>query len=291
MEKLFLLDNLKKHIHIISSQIGERNIYNYSHLEKTADYIKEQFSDQGYIVKEHNFLWESFICRNIVAEKEGSSLKDKIIIIGAHYDSIFGSPGADDNASGVALLLELARLLFDIRLNKTIRFVAFANEEPPFFMGRGMGSLNYAESLRKDKQDVELMLCLESVGYYTDEPYSQSYPFGLRFFYPHRGNFIAMVSNFKSKDYLKRVVEVFKKNSNLAVESLAVPLGLVPEVSFSDNWSFWKYGYKAIMLTDTAFYRYPYYHTSEDEEDNLDFIKMLELLKGLYYVLSTLGRI
>ncbi|MCM8799231.1 MAG: M28 family peptidase [Candidatus Omnitrophica bacterium] len=290
MEEALSIDNLRRHIHTISYQIGERNLYKYLNLESTANYIREEFLKLGYSTKEQIFLWQNITCRNIVAEKEGLNLKGKIIIVGAHYDSVFGSPGADDNASGIAVLLELARLLFNIQLNKTVRFVAFTNEEPPFFMSKGMGSLNYTESLKKEKQDIEMMLCLESVGYYTDEPCSQSYPFGLNFFYPHRGNFIAMVSNLKSKTYLKKVVDVFKNNSNLEVEFLAVPAGFVPEISFSDNWSFWRYGYKALMLTDTAFYRYPYYHTDKDREENLDFKRMFELLKGLYYVMVDLAK-
>ncbi len=290
MENKQLKINLKNHIQVLSSAIGERNFVRYDNLERSRRYINEQFERIGYSATEQTFHLEGRPYHNIIATKEGQDKKDKIIIVGAHYDSVIGSPGADDNASGVAGLLELAKLLYKIELNKTIKFVAFTNEEPPLFMTKDMGSLRYAQQAKRKGEDIQAMLCLESIGYYRQEKSSQSYPLGLGFFYPSEGNFIAVASNFRSAALLKRIVKDFKRASSFPIEYLIVPIFLAPAVSFSDNWSFWKMGYRAVMITDTAFYRNPYYHTPEDTMDKLDYRSSTELIKGLYFVLLELAK-
>jgi Zn-dependent M28 family amino/carboxypeptidase len=218
---------------------------------------------------------------NIFIEKRGRKRPDKILVIGAHYDTVSGTPGADDNASGVAGLLELARLLYDEPLNKTLHFVAFSLEEPPFFRSKFMGSYVYAKSLNKAGKDVEGMVCLESIGYFTDEPESQLFPLPLfRFMYPKTGNFISFVSNFQSKVFLNRAKMAFRNGTDLPVESLSA-FSIIPGIDFSDHRSFWKFGYDAFMVTDTAFYRNPYYHGIGDVPETIDFERMTEVVFGL----------
>ncbi|MCX7661408.1 MAG: M20/M25/M40 family metallo-hydrolase [Candidatus Omnitrophica bacterium] len=283
-----LEENLKRHIEILSLQIGERNVFRYENLEKTANYIKKELQSFGYSVEEQVYFIDKMPYRNIIANKNSEG--QKAIVVCAHYDSVFGSPGADDNASGIAGLLELARLLAKDKLNKTIKFIAFVNEEPPFFATKDMGSFHYAKRAKKEGLKIEAILCLESIGFYSEKEDSQSYPPGLSLFYPNRADFIAFVSNLSSQRLLKRVVKELKKASNFPLEYLIAPLSLVPAIAFSDNWSFWKFGYKAVMITDTAFYRNPYYHSGLDLPHTLDYTRLSKLVEGLYNVLLSLGK-
>lgn len=282
-------ENLKRHVRFLSRDIGERNFIQYQNLECAADYIKQEFRNYGYQSQEQIYSLEGKTFRNIFAAKAGKAQPDKIIIICAHYDSVIGSPGADDNASGVAGLLELAWLLRDERLNKTVKFIAFTNEEPPLFMTKDMGSFRYAQETKKKGEDILGVLCLESIGYYSDKKKSQNYPLMvLSYFYPDRGNFIAVVSNFGSADFLRKIVRGFSKQSNFPIEFLTAPMFLAPAISFSDHWSFWKFGYKAVMITDTAFYRNPSYHTSADTYEKLNYTSMRDVVIGLCAVIKTL---
>lgn len=281
-------ENIKRHIKILSSDIGERNFIQYKNLEDAADYISKEFKNYGFGLQEQVYILEGRSFRNIIAVKEGKVEPSKIIIVCAHYDSCFGSPGADDNASALAGLLELARLLYNNNLNKTVQFIAFTNEEPPFFMTADMGSLRYAKEAKRKGLDIEAVICLESIGYYREEKGSQTYPFGLGLFYPDRGNFISVVSNFSSRPLLKKVIKEFKSKSNFPLEYLVAPVFFAPAISFSDHSSFWKQGYKAVMVTDTAFYRNPFYHTQEDTYEKLNYGYISKVIKGLYYVLLKL---
>lgn len=282
--------NLRRHIQVLASDIGERNLFQYQNLERAANYIKEELTNYGYEVDSQVYIIENKPYRNIIATKIGRDKKDKIIIVCAHYDSVMGSPGADDNASGVAGLLELARLIFKDNLHKTVKFIATTNEEPPFYMTDDMGSFQYAKKAKQRREDIEAVICLESIGFYSDKRGSQGYPFGFSLFYPNQGNFIAIVSNLVSSNLLKRIVKEFKKASSFPLEYLAAPVFLAPAISFSDNWSFWRFGYKAVMITDTAFYRNPYYHIPEDTWEKIDYQSIMEVIKGLYSVLLKLGQ-
>lgn len=282
-------ENLRRHIQVLSADIGERNFLQHQNLEKAADYIKKELSNYGYEIFEQVYFMENKPYRNIIVTKEGKDKKDEVIIVCAHYDSVWGSPGVDDNASAVTGLLELARLIFKDNLNKSIKFIAFTNEEPPFFMSQDMGSFRYAKEAKKNKENIQVVLCLESIGFYSDKKGTQSYPLGLQLFYPDKGNFIAFVSNLGSKGLLKRMVKEFKKVSNFPIEYAALPVFLAPAISFSDNWSFWQFGYKAVMITDTAFYRNPYYHTQLDTQEKINYQSLSLVIEGLYQVLLNLG--
>ncbi|MCX7927630.1 MAG: M20/M25/M40 family metallo-hydrolase [Candidatus Omnitrophica bacterium] len=282
-------DNLKKHVKFLSIDIGERNFSHHQNLEQAADYIKQEFKNYGYQPQEQVYSLEGKIYRNIIATKIGKVHPEKILIVCAHYDSVIGSVGADDNASGVAGLLEIARILSPEEIKQTIKFIAFTNEEPPFFMTKDMGSFQYAQEAKKRGDNIVGVICLESIGYYSNKRNSQNYPTRLfRYYYPDKGNFIASISNLRSSGFLKKIVREFKKQSSLPIEFLVAPIFLIPEISFSDHWSFWRFGYQAIMLTDTAFCRNPYYHTPEDTYEKLDYTSIQKLVTDLSTVMKIL---
>jgi Peptidase family M28 len=206
------------------------------------------------------------------------------IVIGAHYDSVPGSPGANDNASGVAVLLELARLLGD---SGGIRFVAFANEEMPYFMSREMGSFFSAGQARSRGEKLRAMLSLEMLGYYRDAPGSQHYPFPLSFFYPDRADFVAFVGDLGSRSLIRKIISVFRRHAAFPSEGVSAP-GFIPGVTWSDHWSYRSHGFPAIMVTDTAFYRYPHYHLPSDTPEKLDYERMARVTLGLSSMLKEL---
>ena len=210
------------------------------------------------------------------------------MVVGAHYDSVLGSPGADDNATGVAAVLEIARACASLRWPRTLRLVAFVNEEPPFFLGGDMGSLRYARRLREEGRNVVAMLSLETIGYYSDRPGSQQYPFPFRFFYPERGDFVAFVGNIASRDLVRRTVASFRSQAGFPSEGLAAP-GWITGVGWSDHWSFWQQGYPAVMVTDTAPFRYPHYHAGTDTPEKVDYERLSRVVAGLTDVVGELA--
>lgn len=221
-------------------------------------------------------------CREIIGTTSG------IILIGAHYDSIRHSPAADDNARGISALLELGRSLRNLQPGKTLRLVAFVNEEPPFFYLGRMGSGEHARAARAWGENIRLMRSLEMLGYFDDAPGSQGYPPLLRYLYPERGNFIAFVANLASRQALKERVRAFRARSDFPCEHLAA-FAWVPGVAWSDHTSFWREGYPAVMVTDTAFYRNPHYHGSSDTPEKLDYGKMARVVKGRSDAISDLA--
>lgn len=285
-----LAERLKKHVVELSQNIGERNFLTYDNLNKAADYIIAKFKECGYGIELQTYTLDNKEFSNIIAEKQGSRNTDEIIVVGAHYDSVIGSPGADDNASAVAGLLELARIFSKVKIDKTIKFIAFVNEEPPLFQTKNMGSHHYAKRARQNKENIVAMLSLEMIGYYDKKAKSQSYPLFLNFFYPGRADYVAFVSNFWSKPLLDKLKRGFVKHSKFHLETLVAPT-IVPGVDWSDHYSFWKYDYRAIMVTDTAFYRYPYYHGQLDTYEKLDYASMSFVVEGLYYSLFDLAKI
>lgn len=280
--------NLKTHVIKLSKEIGERNYVYYGSLNTAADYIIGKFKEYGYIPQIQSYYIGDVIYKNIIAIKTGKTRPEEIIIIGAHYDSVTGSPGGNDNGSGVSALFELSRLCLKSDPERTIKFIAFVNEEPPFYLSGDMGSRIYARDAKNRDEDIKAMISLETIGYYSEEPNSQSYPLFYRYFYPDQANFIAVVGNFKSRRLVKRIKDAFKRNSAFNIESAVAP-EIVPGVNFSDHDSFWRYGYQACMITDTAFYRYPYYHSPEDTYEKVDYGKLAEVVKGLYYVILELA--
>ncbi|MFT7461176.1 MAG: Zn-dependent M28 family amino/carboxypeptidase, partial [Planctomycetota bacterium] len=210
-------------------------------------------------------------------------------VVGAHYDTVLLSPGADDNASGVSALLEIARGLHGERLSKTVRFVAFANEEWPFFGREKMGSYVNAEHSRDRNERISGMISLEMLGYYSKESYSQAYPRPLNHFYPHQANFIAFVSNISSRKLLHETIGEFRRVSQFPSEGLIAPQFLVPDIKRSDHSSFWSYGYPAVMVTDTSNYRNRNYHTLRDRPDTLDYDSMARVVAGLQKTIMSLA--
>jgi Zn-dependent M28 family amino/carboxypeptidase len=280
-------NRLETHVYKLAGEIGEHNIYHPRALNAAASYICQEWRQQGYEVIRHSYTVESMECANLEITSEGSNQDGDIILIGAHYDSVMGSPGANDNGSGIAALLELSRLFINAQHKKTVRFVAFANEEPPFFYWNNMGSMVYAKQAKKHHDKIIYMISLETIGYYDTQPASQHYPPILKHFYPQTGNFIAFVSNLRSRRTMLQAVKAFRAATNFPVEHIAT-LAAVPGVSWSDHLSFWRQGYKAFMITDTAFYRYPYYHSSEDTPEKLMYEPFAKMTNGLYLMLLSL---
>jgi len=279
---------LERHVTQLAGVIGERNIFRPEAYSDAADYIEAAWRDWGYEVVNHSYNVRGQTCRNIEVSRIGAQA-DRILLIGAHYDSVFGSPGANDNGSGVAALLELSRLFAtSAEPAVTVRFVAFANEEPPFFATREQGSAVYAKAARKRGDDIRLMVCLETIGYFSDTPGSQSYPPFLRYFFPDTANYIGFVSNFRSRRLMVTLANMFRSNSEVPAENLAM-LPFVPGVTWSDHRSFWKQGFRAVMVTDTAFYRYPYYHTADDTPDKLSYRELARVTSGLHRALAELA--
>jgi hypothetical protein len=281
--------NLQRTVTELSHTIGSRGYLELGSLRKTADFISSEFISYGYTASYQSYDVQGNTYHNIFTEIRGGKTPEATIIIGAHYDTVMGTPGADDNASGIAVLLELSRLMRTGSFDRTVQFVAFTLEEPPFFRTKDMGSYRYALKLSEEKKEVEGMICLESIGYFTDKQGSQLFPLPFfRWFFPDRGNFITFVSDLRSREFLRRSLKAFKTGSNLPVESLST-LSVVPGVDFSDHRSFWKFGYRAVMVTDTAFYRNPNYHGRGDTHETLDYERMIQVVGGLRSAIEALA--
>jgi len=287
-EEISIRENLKRHISILAGQIGERNVRRYEALDAAAVYIEDALADAGYKVRRQPFRSGGVTVHNIEAELSGSASGGEIVVVGAHYDTVAGSPGANDNGSGVAALLEIARLLAGTAPPRTVRFVAFANEEPPFFLTDGMGSRVYAIRSQQRGEKIIGMISLETIGYYTDAPDSQYYPFPFAYFYPDTGNFIGFVGNLASWRLVRRCVAAFRRATAFPAEAVAAP-GWIAGIFWSDHWSFWKAGYPAIMVTDTALFRYSPYHSPEDTADRLNYDGFARVVGGLSQVVATLA--
>ena len=262
-----------------------RNFIEKKGLDAARKYIAGQFESSGYQVKFHEYELNGGVVANIEVELTGTSLPEEIIIVGAHYDAVPGAPGANDNGSGVAAILELADRFKDKSFQRTVRFLAFVNEEPPNSMTGSMGSYVYAKNAAKEKDNIIAMFSLETIGYFSDETGSQLYPILFSLFYPNKGNFIAFVGNLSSRKLITRSIQLFRENSTFPSEGIAAP-AFIPGISWSDHWSFWQLGYPAIMITDTAPYRYPAYHTSEDTPEKVDYKKMVYVVKGIEKVIQ-----
>ncbi|MEI7752145.1 MAG: M20/M25/M40 family metallo-hydrolase [Candidatus Omnitrophota bacterium] len=220
---------------------------------------------------------------NVIAFKEGIKCPSDIVVVGAHYDSYDG-PGADDNASGVAGILEFARLLKDQATDCSVKFIAFDSEEKPHFGTESMGSRVYAKGAKDSKKNITAVIIFDSIGYYSEKPRSQKYPPVFKLFYPHKGNFVKVVSDFSSSALAKNVKRFFKKHSSFPISSV-IGFRFFYGINLSDHGSFWKEGYKAIHVTDTAVFRNPTYHKKNDTWDTLDYESMTQVVNGFYFVL------
>jgi Zn-dependent M28 family amino/carboxypeptidase len=281
-----LEERLRQHVRAIASR--EHNVWTAPALELAAQYIEREWAEQGHAVAAQRFPWRTSEVRNIEVEIAGGARAAEIVLVGAHYDSAAGATGANDNGSGVAAVLELARLMRDAQPGRTLRFVAFVNEELPFYRTAEMGSQFYARRARERGENIVAMLSLETIGYYSDRRGSQQYPFPLGLFYPSAGNFLAFVSNLRSRPLLHRALAAFRRHAQFPSEGVAAP-AFIPGIDWSDHWSFWQQGYPAIMVTDTALYRYPYYHTAEDTPDKLDYERLARVVSGLEGMLRVMA--
>ncbi len=295
-EEMALRDELRADVEKLAGEIGERNMWHYARLSAAAEFIHDSFSRAGLRPRRDTYQLHGQPCHNIEVEipsQQRTPLHHAppILVIGAHYDSVFGSPGANDNASGVAAVLALARRFAPRKMQHAVRFVAFANEEPPYFLSDEMGSRVYADRCKARGDNIRAMISLETIGYFSDAPGSQTYPVpGLGLLYPRVGNFIGFVSNMESRALLRRVVGLFRNHARIPSEGAALPW-FVPGVSWSDQRSFWKHGYRGVMVTDTAPFRYPHYHSAEDTPDKLDYDRCALVVSGIAKVIEGLDEL
>lgn len=285
-----LAAELRRHVDHMATQIGERNVTRRPRaLAQAADYLESEWTKAGYKPQRQEYDVSGTRCCNLDVELRGASRPDEIVIIGAHYDSAPGTPGANDNGTGIAAVLALAQRFSQRAPGRTLRWVAFVNEEPPYFQTEQMGARVYARRCRQRGERVTAMLSLETIGYYSDAADSQKYPLPFSLFYPATGNFIGFVGNTASGDLVRQVVGTFRQHEPFPSEGGALP-ELIPGVGFSDHWSFWQEKYPALMVTDTAMFRYPQYHEAEDTVDKVDFGRLARVVRGLDQVVETLVR-
>jgi len=275
-------------VQALAGDIGERNMNHYPQLLAAADFIEDSLGRAGLTARRDTYELRGRACHNLEVEIPGT--RPETFVIGAHYDSVFGSPGANDNASGVAALLALARRFARKPTEKTLRFVAFVNEEPPYFQTEEMGSFVYAKRCKERGDRIVAMISLETIAYFSDAPRSQKYPSpGLGMFYPKKGNFIGFASDTRSRSLLRSSISAFRKTGKLPCEGASLP-AIVPGIGWSDQWSFWQCGYPAIMVTDTAPFRYPHYHEPTDTPDKLDYDRFALVVSGMESVIKDLAR-
>lgn len=278
-------------VEYLALEIGRRPAVRVDLLRKVAERLTDTFITLGYEVSHQPVPYKQTHHINVIARPKGSIDQppgQPLLVVGAHYDTVSRSPGADDNASGVAGLMEMARLLAD-NPPTGLRLVAFCPEEPPAYRTRKMGSYAYAKELKEHGVKLKGMICLEMIGYFTDLPGSQSYPLPLmNTIYPDAGNFIAIVGNIRSVRWTRQVKKKFMQGTDLPFETLNAP-AIIVGIDFSDHWSFNKFGYPAIMVTDTAFYRNKHYHLMSDKPETLDYQRAAKVVDGLVFTVNTLA--
>ena len=284
-----LLTNLKSHVVAVASE--EHNVGRPEALERSARYIEGTLAGFGYAVARQEFEADGVSVRNLEVSRPGPGTgRPRLVVIGAHYDSAQGAVGANDNGSGVAALIELARVLKSVQPGEGLetRLVFYVNEELPWFGTEKMGSYVHASNLRREGRELVAMLSLETIGWYSDSAGSQRYPFPFNLLYPSTGDFIGFVANPRSRSLVRRVVGTFRRHAAFPSEG-AVGLESIAGVSWSDQWAYWKFGWPAVMVTDTAPYRYPHYHTLHDTPDKLDYERLARVVKGLEAVMRELA--
>ena len=286
-----LAERMRQHVQAVASE--EHNTRRPAQLERAAVYIETTLEKAGYTPARQEYEAGGQKVRNIevaVANVAKGKRPERIFIVGAHYDSAQGAPGANDNGSGTAAVLELARLLKTVQpaSGTEVRFVFFVNEEPPFFLSEEMGSMQHAAEMKRQGQKVEGALVLETMGYYSDKPGSQQLPPGLEGQYPDTGNFIAFVGTIESSALVRQALAAFQGASDFPAQGLAAPAHTMG-VTLSDHSSYDRHGYPALMITDTAFMRYPYYHTAQDTPDKLDYESMARVVEGLAKTIGPLA--
>ena len=292
-DKIQIESNLRLHVDRLAGLIGPRYLQKPKTIQATIGYIEGQWGGMGYKSSHECYDAIGDQAINLIVEQSGSKRDDEIILLGAHYDTVYSTPGADDNASAVAVLLEVSRLLREHQCKRTIRYVAFACEEPPYFNVDAMGSQHHARQARMRGDKIRGMLCLEMVGYYSTVDNSQTVPplipKWMRRFFPHRGDFLAAVGNLPSWKLCWNFRRGFKRGArSMSLFSICLP-EKINEIRLSDNSSFWDQGYPALMLTDTSFLRNPNYHRATDTPDTLDYQRMTEVTLGVASALQFLA--
>jgi len=287
-EELTVAQHLRQDLTYLAGTIGERNLDHYENLQSAAQYVEDSFKSIGYSPQSEEFKSEGMTVRNIIVEIRGSRSGNEIVLVGAHYDSVYGCPGADDNASGTAALLEIARLLQSDKPARTIRLVAWVNEEPPNFRTPTMGSWVNAKHAHQRGDRIVAAISLETLGTYTDAAESQHYPVGFSFFFPSKGNFVGFVGNLSSRDLVRDSVGYFRKTTQFPSEGVAAPGGTAG-IGWSDHWSYWQEGYPAIMITDTAPFRNPNYHKLSDTPEKLNYEPMARVVIGIVKLVHRIG--
>lgn len=281
---------LYQHVEHLSVTIGSRSVSEYDELTAAREYILTSLTNNGYAPVRQDYSYEDRIYSNVIVTIPGKANPEEIVLIGAHYDTKAGTPGADDNASAVAVLLEMCRLLKNETPDRTLKLVFFTLEEPPIFGSKFMGSAVYARKARSSQENIIAMISLEMLGYYSDRKDSQSYPLPLmNLFYPTTADFIHVIGNFRSRKLVNRIATSMRKTGGIGVETLAM-YRRIPGIDFSDHRSFWNEKYLAVIITDTGFYRNPNYHTDNDTVGTLDFNRMNVLLQALVQMAKDLGK-
>ena len=283
---------LRQHVDMLAGVIGPRHVHRPGTTEATTAYIEKQIAEIGRVPRRERFDAGPMEVANLIVECTGTKRPDEVIILGAHYDTDPATPGADDNASAVAMLIEVVRMLRDVEFKRTVRFIAFACEEVPHFYTDTMGSQVHAQGCRARGECIVGMICLEMVGYFTDAANSQGVPPGIpkvvRWLFPKRGNFLASVGNMKSIPLVIGFRSGFKRASRLPLFSIALP-ERIREIRLSDNGPFWDAGYPALMITDTSFLRNPHYHLPSDTIETLDFERLAQGTLGVAGAIKHLG--
>ena len=276
---------LRKDVEYLVKSFVPRDAYYPGNLHAMARYLEERFTGAGAAVTLQKYQADGREYYNVIASygpEQGPRL-----VIGAHYDTCCQLPGADDNTSGVAGLLALAPLLAKAKLKQRVDLVSFTLEEPPFFRTEGMGSAQHAKMLAEQKIEVNLMIALEMIGYFSDVSGTQDYPLPvLKFLYPTTGNFLAVVGRTGEGAIAKRIKSKLAASTRLPIYSINGPQ-VIPGIDFSDHLNYWQRGFPAVMLTDTAFYRNKNYHTIHDTPATLDYERMAEVVRGVYYIATT----
>ncbi len=273
---------LEEYVNVLAEDIGERHMGKMENLEAAAYFIESSLgkSNMGYRVNRQKFESEGNQVWNLEVTVPGTGNSGGVVVVGAHYDTVPGSPGADDNASGVSALMCLANALIGSKNEMTIKFVAFVNEERPWAETENMGSLVYAKALKLRGEKVVAMISLDSLAYFSDEPDSQTHPEGTREDAPSVADFLVLVGNQASAEQVRSAKTAFQKSSALPVEAVVASAGDL-HAARSDHWAFWQTGYPGLMITDTGPFRYKGYHQADDKTSRLDFERLESAVKGI----------
>jgi hypothetical protein len=277
-EEAAIASEMRRDVGVLAGEIGDRNVFRPAAYTAAREYLEGELRAAGHDVRRQEFGVQGYTCVNLEVEVRGTDRPEEIVVVGAHYDSVSGCPAANDNGSGVAAVLALARRARPMA--RTVRYVLFANEEPPFFWTEDMGSWVYAKACRGRDDKIVGMITPETIGCYSDEPGSQRYPLPSRMGYSSAGNFIMFVGMYESRALVRRCVGEFRRTTEFPCHGVAASI-LVPFVGASDHWGFWKCGYPSLMVTDTAPLRYRHYHMATDTPEKVDYERAARVVGGI----------